>query len=163
MLTRPAMEGIKALGLSGMAEALAEQPDDSSARELRFEDRLAQLVDRERRHRETRRCRDRPRQAQLRLDVRIEGVDHSAGRGPDRSLIGHPAANPWIRDGRNLLVTGASGRRKSFFACALGEKARRANLAVRYYRVPRLLEVRAIARADGDAGNGAEEPASTGA
>ena len=149
MLTHPTMEELKALGLTGMAEALAEQLDDSSARELRFEDRLAQLVDRERRHRETRRYRNRLRQAQLRLDVRIEDVDYSAGRGLDRSLIEHLATNQWVRDGRNLLVTGASGCGKSFFACALGEKACRANLAVRYYRVPRLLEALAIARADG--------------
>ena len=149
MLSHPTIEELKTLGLSGMAEAMSEQLDDTSAQEMRFEDRLAILVDRERRHRETRRYRNRLRQAQLRLDVRIEDVDYSAGRGLDRGLIDYLASNQWIREGRNLLITGASGCGKSFFACAFGEKACRANLAVRYYRLPRLLEEMAIARADG--------------
>ena len=149
MLTHPTMEQLKALGLSGMAEALSEQLEDRSAREMTFEDRLAVLVDRETRHRETRRYQTRLRQAQLRLKAYVEDIDYSAGRGLDRTLIGHLASNQWIRDGRNLLITGASGCGKSYLACAFGEKACRDNLGVRYYRLPRLLEELALARAGG--------------
>lgn len=149
MLTHPTIEELKTLGLSGMAEALSEHLDDASVREMTFEDRLAILVDRERRHRETRRYRTRLRQAQLRLKAHIEDVDYSAGRGLDRGLIGHLASNQWIRDGRNLLIVGASGVGKTWLACAFGEKACRANLGVRYHRLPRLLEDLALARTDG--------------
>jgi DNA replication protein DnaC len=149
MLTHPTMEQLKALGLSGMAEALSEQLEDRSAQEMMFEDRLAVLVDRETRHRETRRYQTRLRQAQLRLKAYVEDIDYSAGRGLDRTLIAHLASNQWIREGRNLLITGASGCGKSYLACAFGEKACRENLSVRYYRLPRLLEELALARAGG--------------
>ena len=149
MLTHPTMEQLKTLGLSGMAEALSEQLEDRSAKEMTFEDRLAVLVDRETRHRETRRYQTRLRQAQLRLKAYVEDIDYSAGRGLDRTLIAHLASNQWIRDGRNLLITGASGCGKSYLACAFGEKACRENLGVRYYRLPRLLEELALARAGG--------------
>jgi len=89
MLTHPTLEELKSLGLAGMAEALAEQLDDNAVQEMRFEDRLALLVDRERRHRATRRYRNRLRQAQLRLNGRIEDVDYSAGRGPGRARRQH--------------------------------------------------------------------------
>jgi DNA replication protein DnaC len=149
MLTHPTIEDLKAMGMTGMAEAMAEQLDDTSAQAMVFEDRLAVLVDRERRHRETRRYQTRLRQAQLRLKAHVEDIDYAASRGLDRGLVQHLATNQWIRDGRNLLITGASGVGKSFLACAFGEKACRANLDTRYHRLPRLLEELALARTDG--------------
>jgi len=106
----------------------------------------------ETRQRETRRYQTRLRQARLRLKAHVEDIDYSAARGLDRKLIGHLAQPQWIRDGRNLLITGASGCGKSFLACAFGEKACRGNLAVRYDRLPRLLEEQALARAGGTYG-----------
>jgi DNA replication protein DnaC len=149
MLTHPTLEQIKTLGLTGMAEALREQLEDAAVREMAFEDRLALLVDREARHRETRRYQARLRQARLRLKAHVEDIDYSPARGLERGRIGHLAQPQWIREGRNLLITGATGCGKSFLACAFGEKACRNNFAVRYDRLPRLLEELALARAGG--------------
>jgi len=152
MLTHPTLEQVKTLGLTGMAEALREQLDDPAVRAMTFEDRLALLVDRETQHRETRRYQMRLRQARLRLKAQVEDIDYSPARGLDRALIGHLAQPQWIRDARNLLITGASGCGKTWLACAFGEKACRNNLAVRYDRLPRLLEELALARAGGTYG-----------
>ena len=55
----------------------------------------------------------------------------------------------WIRDKRNLIVTGPCGVGKSWLACALGQKACRDDLPVLYHRVSRLFTALALARGDG--------------
>jgi len=52
------------------------------------------------------------------------------------------------RNGRNLLITGASGLGKSWLACALGHKACRENMSVLYTRMPRLFADLEIAHGD---------------
>ena len=48
-----------------------------------------------------------------------------------------------------MLVTGATGSGKSYLACALGHQACRNGISTRYFRVSRLLDALALARADG--------------
>jgi len=48
-----------------------------------------------------------------------------------------------------VLVTGATGSGKSYLASALGHQACRNGISTRYYRVSRLLDELALARADG--------------
>ena len=69
---------------------------------------------------------------------RVEDVDYRAARGLDRALFLKLAGCDWIREHRNLLITGPCGVGKSWLACALGHKACRENLSVLYQRVPRL-------------------------
>jgi DNA replication protein DnaC len=57
----------------------------------------------------------------------------------------------WIRSAYNLLVTGKTGLGKSWLACALGQRACREGLTVRYLRVPTLLEMMKAGRGDGSA------------
>ena len=72
-----------------------------------------------------------------------------ANRSLDRSLILRLASGQWIRDGQTVLVTGATGSGKSYLACAFGHQACRLGISTRYYRVSRLLDALALARADG--------------
>lgn len=59
------------------------------------------------------------------------------------------AGSDWIRQHEVVLVTGATGTGKTFLACALAQAACRHGLSARYYRLCRLLEALALARADG--------------
>ena len=70
-------------------------------------------------------------------------------RGLDRALFLKLAGCDWIRDKRNLIVTGPCGVGKSWLACALGQKACRDDLPVLYHRVSRLFTALALARGDG--------------
>ena len=55
----------------------------------------------------------------------------------------------WVRDRRNVLVTGPTGVGKTFIVCALANLACRNGLSSRYYRLPRLFMDLGIARGDG--------------
>ncbi len=55
----------------------------------------------------------------------------------------------WIRGHQNVLITGPTGIGKSFIACALAHKACLEGFTARFFRMPRLLEVLAVARAEG--------------
>jgi len=91
----------------------------------------------------------RARTAKLRHAAVVEDVDFKTPRGLDRTLFLRLASCDWIREHRHCLITGPTGAGKSWLACALGDKACRANLSVLYQRSPRLFADLALARGDG--------------
>jgi DNA replication protein DnaC len=149
MLAHPTQERLLALGLAGMARAFDDQRRQPDVAALSFEERFALLLDRETMERQNKRLVTRLRFAALRQDAVVEDVDLRAPRSLDRALFQKLAAGDWIERKQNLLIIGPTGVGKSWLACALGHKACRDDRPVVYYRVPRLLEMLALARGDG--------------
>jgi DNA replication protein DnaC len=79
--------------------------------------------------------------------------DRARIRGfPDRILFQTLVAGRWIDEAQNLIIEGPAGARKSWLACALGQKACRDNSSVLYQRIsasPRMFGDLALARGDG--------------
>ncbi len=149
MLITPTLDKLQALGLGGMARALAEQLGSPGYAELAFEERLGLLVDREAADRDNRRLARQLKAARLRSDAVIEDLDLRAPRGLDRSTILGLAESRWVDAQRNVLITGPTGVGKTFLACALAHSAIRRGHTARYLRLPRLLDELVLARADG--------------
>ena len=149
MLLEPTLNRLRELRLDGMAAALEEQQAVPDVQDLSFEDRLALLVEREATVREDRRLTRLLRQARLRLPASIEDLDLRSPRGLDRSYVLRLAGGDWIRHHEVVLITGATGTGKTFLACALAHAACRQGLSSRYFRLSRLLDDLALARADG--------------
>ncbi len=149
MLLEPTLARLRELRLTGMAEALEEQQAVPDLQGLCFEDRLGLLVDRELTLRKDRRQTQLLRQAKLRLQASIEDLDFRSPRGLDRSVILRLASCDWIRHHQVVLITGATGTGKTYLGCALAQAACRQGLSSRYFRLPRLIEELALARADG--------------
>ena len=149
MLTHPTYDRLIALGLTGMARALAEQRGQADASALGFEERLALLIDREAAERHNKRLANRLKFAGLRQNAVVEDIDLHAARGLDRALLQTLIASDWIDRKLNLIIVGPTGIGKSFFACALGHKACRDDRSVLYQRTPRLFSALAVARGDG--------------
>ena len=148
MLTPPTLDKLHALKLMGMYQALLEQTQMPEITELRFEERLGLLVDRELTARADRRLKTRLHKAKLRQTACIEDIDYRHPRGLDRSLMLSLATCQWIRDRHNVLITGPTGIGKTWLACALGHQACREGWTVLSLRLPRLLQ--ALPRAKGD-------------
>jgi DNA replication protein DnaC len=62
-----------------------------------------------------------PGPARLRRNACVEDVDHHIERGLDRTLL-KLSSGDFIRERRNVLITGKCGVGKSWLACALGHK-----------------------------------------
>ena len=53
-----------------------------------------------------------------------------ASRAPDRARITALTGRDWLRHARNLLITGATGSRKTWLACSLAHQAARSGFLV---------------------------------
>jgi DNA replication protein DnaC len=152
MLIHPTLERLRDLRLTGMLNALQEQMQSQEIETLSFEERLGLMVDREVTERDSRRLQTRLRQAKLRESAAIEDLDWRHPRGLDKGMVLSLASCQWIREHRNLLITGPTGVGKTYLGCAMAHKACREDYSVRYVRLPRLFRDLASARVDGSYG-----------
>ncbi|MCP4675823.1 MAG: ATP-binding protein [Deltaproteobacteria bacterium] len=150
MLIEQTMERLRALRLTGMAEALIEQQQTITSNELSFDERLGLLVDSEYTYRENSRLYRYLREAKLRhSQACLEDLDYAPRRKIEKAVIAQLAVCLWIKEHQNIIITGATGVGKSYLSCALGNQACRKGFRVLYRRVPRLFEELALSHADG--------------
>ena len=149
MLIKPTQERLRAMRLSGMAEAFATQMEDAGAAQLSFEERFSLLVDQEWLARQNRALQRRLKVARLGQQACLEDIDYKHQRGLDRALVKSLSTSQWITSHHNLLITGPTGIGKSFLGCALAHKAVRDGFIALYLRASRLFQNLSIARADG--------------
>ena len=149
MLANPTLDKLQRLRLDGIYAAYREQLEGDDYQDLGFDERLGFIVDREHTERHNRRLQTRLRKAKLRLDATVEDIDYRHPRGLDKFLMLSLAGCDWIHQHHNVIITGPTGAGKSYLACALGNKACREGYPVLYYRIARLFQELAIAKADG--------------
>lgn len=150
MLNEQTLTQLKSLRLDGMVAALADHASSSAASELRFEERLALLVQREIDWRDDKRLARLLKAARLKVSgACIEDINWRASRGLDRHLITVLAGCDWVRHARTILITGATGTGKTWLSCALAQQAARNGFTVLYTRTTRLLQELRVAHGDG--------------
>ena len=136
------------LGLKHMRQALERQLESPTHTDRSFEERLLELVQYERVERDDRRMKERIRKAGFSLTARLEELDSWAARGIERGTLEFLGQDPWVKEHRNVAVTGATGVGKTFVASALAHRACQFGFNARYFRLPRLLQDMEIARVD---------------
>jgi DNA replication protein DnaC len=149
MLTHHTLETVRALGVTGMAEAYQAQLQDADVQALSCDERLGLLVDREWSEQQTRRLVRRLQSARLPLPAAIEDIDYTTPRGLERGLIRTLAEGRWLHEHLTLILCGPTGVGTTSGARALGNAACRQGFSVRYYRVSRLAGDLTLAKADG--------------
>ncbi len=153
MLNPPTMDQLQALKLKAMAAAWAAQQQDANSTQLGFDERFALLVQAEWVARENLRLTRTLRAAKLKLgQACVEGIDYPARRELDKVVVRQLATGHWIAEHQQILISGATGTGKSYVACAFAQQACRQGYRARYWRVPRLFQECALARADGTYG-----------
>jgi len=147
---QPTVEKLKALNMYGMAEAfqsLNQNPDGGS---LSFDEKMGIIVDREIIRRDMKRQIRLLKEAKLRFpEACVEDINYEHARGLDKSKILTLSQCDWIRRGQNLIFMGPTGIGKTFLTCALGQRACREGLSVRYFRMLKLFELIRISQAEG--------------
>ena len=162
MLPHPITHQLRTLKLDGTAQAIQEQQEQSQARELSFEERLTLLVDRELAHRDGRTTQRRLLAARLKVQATLEAIDTKHPRGLDSKLLRTLGEGLWIREKREVIITGPTGVGKTFIGCALAHQTWRPSVASRaalaknrkgysaqYAQTGRLLQKLILAKGDG--------------
>ena len=149
MLINPTLERLRAMRLSGMAEALVRQMEDPNITQLSFEERFCLLVDHQWLSRQNRALQQRLKLARLGQHAAIEDIDYKHQRGLDRAQVATLSTSQWVASHYNVIISGPAGIGKSYLACALAHQAVRVGFGALYFRASRLFQDLAVARADG--------------
>jgi len=87
--------------------------------------------------------------ASFRYNAVLEEIDYSFERGLDRNHVERLAALEFVKDSKNLFVTGPTGTDKSYLATALGYKACQEGYRVVYASTGKLMSQLKIAKVKG--------------
>lgn len=149
-MTQQTLTQLRALKLTGMADALQQQLAQPGTYDgLAFSERLSLLVEHEQLSREQRKQTRLVKQARLKLQATVQELDYQPSRQLERTQVANLAQGEWLARGQNLLLTGSCGSGKTYLACALGYQACLQGHSTRYYRLSRLLLELSQARVDG--------------
>jgi len=144
------IDKLNSMKLRAMEQEYRRQIELPANAALCFDERLAMMVDAEWLAKANNRLQRFLREANLREpSANLENINFEPKRNLDKPTIGRLADCLWIKEGRNLIVTGATGTGKTYMTSAFGNAACRKSLKVRSYRVSRLLTDLAIGRGDG--------------
>ena len=137
------------LKLTSMAQAVRELMDTAPGHQLSFDEKLGIVVDREWTERDNRRLARRIKEAKLATRASLDNVLCDPERGMDKGTIRGLSSCQWVKSKHNVVVVGRTGVGKSYIGAALADAACRAGYRAIFFRVPRLLEELALARASG--------------
>ena len=141
MLNHATITQLRALKLTGFADALQKQNEQADSLTLTFDERLALLVEREVYARNDRKRERLLQRAGLKYPgATIEDASFEGVRGIDRAALVGLALSTWIERGETVTLAGATGLGKTWLACALAQYACRQGHSALYLRVPRLAE-----------------------
>ena len=144
------LENLTLLRLGTMVKEYRRQSELPAMSELTFDERLAMLVDAEWLERKTRKLARLIKAADLKEpSACLEDIDYNPRRKLDKADIARLSDCTWVREGKNLIITGATGTGKTYLSSAFGNAVCRLGLSVRAFRVNRLLTDLAIGRGDG--------------
>lgn len=149
MLEYQTTEKLTGMRLSVMASEYRRQMEAPDAKNLSFEERFSMIVDAEWLSRENNRTEKLLCRAKLREHASLADIDYDPVRKLERAEIARLSGLLWIREARNMIITGATGTGKTYLACAFGDAACRMGIKTRYYRVSRLLADLLVGRGDG--------------
>jgi DNA replication protein DnaC len=140
------------LRLTSMVIAVRELMQTAPGHQLSFEEKLGIIVDREWTERDNRRLARRLKDAKLVMRASLDSVACDPERGVEKATVRQFATGKWIQAKHNIIVVGKTGVGKSYMGAALADSACRTGHRAAFFRVPRLLEELALARAAGEYG-----------
>jgi DNA replication protein DnaC len=144
------LEKLQTMKQTAMVAEYRRQLETSGMNELTFEERLAMIVDAQWLSRQNARLKRLLHTADLRDPAAtLSDLSYKPGRTLDKNQVARLSDLQWIREGRNLLVTGPTGTGKTYLVSAFGREACRAGMTVRCYKMSRLLLNLSVGRGDG--------------
>ncbi|MGX8696568.1 MAG: IS21-like element helper ATPase IstB [Prevotella sp.] len=128
------------LKLPGMAGCWTSLEETHQLDRISLREGMQLMLQHERDTRQAKRIARLIRNAGFRLKATLEELETDTTRGLSASDVAELATGSYIRDGRTLIVEGPTGTGKTFFACALGERACRQGIKTLYFTMNSLIE-----------------------
>ena len=142
---------LQSLRLPGMAAYWENLLETRQVDKLTLADGMQLLIQAEKDSRTCNRINRLLKAASFPHPALVEEIDMDPARGVEASLISQLSTCDFIRDGRSIIITGATGTGKSYLAIALGDRACRLGMTVAYFNMQRLLERLDLERLQGHA------------
>lgn len=149
MNTTQTLDQMQQLRLHGMAHAYKTQLELPMDQQLEGHELVAHLVQSEHLNRMNEKTAYYLKLAKLRLPAMIEHIECSPARNITKQQLATLAEGKYIRQGENVLITGATGCGKSYLACALGHQACIQGYKTTYLNMNRLIEKVTLSKLDG--------------
>ncbi len=137
------------LKLPGMAKSWEALNETHQLDKLSLRDGFELLLQAERDNRQESRIRRLLHSAHMRQQATIEHLETDTTRGLSSAQVSELATGEYIDHGMTVLITGAAGTGKSYFACALGDRACRQGKKVLYFTMNMLVENLKLAKLEG--------------
>lgn len=140
MTTNETTRVLHELKLPGMASCWNALEETRQLDKLTLREGMQQMLQYERDTRRNNRVQRLTKNANFRLKASIEELEMDTARGITAAAVSDLATGNYIRDGMTVIVTGPAGTGKSYFACALGDRACREGCKVLYFTMNMLIE-----------------------
>jgi DNA replication protein DnaC len=143
------LEKLRGMRLYGMHDAFKTSLENTLKEQMTQDQFIAHLVASEWDNRRNRAVERAIKAASFRYNAVLEEVDYSFERGLDRNQVERLAALDFVKDAKDLFITGPTGTGKSYLATALGYKACQEGYRVFYASTGKLMSQLKIAKIKG--------------
>lgn len=143
------LEKMRTLRLFGMYDAFKTNLESSVKEALTADQFISLLVASEWDDRRNRAVERAVRIASFRYKASLEQIDYSIERGLDKNQMHRLAALDFIKEHKDLFITGSTGTGKSYLATALGYQACQEGYRVMYVNTAKLMGNLKLAKAKG--------------
>jgi DNA replication protein DnaC len=148
-LNKETLEKMRQMRLNGMYEAFKSNLESSIKESLTPDQLVAYLVNNEWDNRRNASIARLIKQAAFRYQASIEALDYSVERGLDKNQVHRLASLDFIKEKKDLFITGSTGTGKSYLATALGYHACQNGYKVMYASTSKLLEQLRVSKTKG--------------
>ena len=148
-MNKDTLEKLKEMKLYGMFNAFKASLENYNRNNMTIDKFVNMLVSNEWDERYNRHVNHLIKSAGFRFPASIEEVDYSVERGLDKNLMERLADLSFIKENKNIFITGSSGTGKTFIATALGNCACQKNYRVIYANTARLMGLLKASKASG--------------
>jgi len=149
MNTNETLQQMQQLKFYGMQSAYCLQLQLPIHQQLEANELIGQLIQAESLSRNNERTAYYLKLAKLRLPATAEQIECSVARNFTKQQLATLLEGYYLKQGENILITGATGCGKSYLACALGHQACLQGHRTSYLNMNRLIEKITLTKLDG--------------